>query len=365
MSQSQSPPRHQLEIDAKFRESRLQSLISVNPNTYWAIVIMVLAFSLWDYFADPANWRQAFFVRLFGAILVVATGVYQNLPGRSRSLPLMMKVRLVIAVVTVAIAASTLTSGFGYNVAGLVVIFLTGPYIAVDSRDLLTTNFAAVAALGLVMIGLPLEPFDKVGTGVFVALAIAVSTLLGRVLEASNRRAFSLELELLRDARTDALTGLANRRAVDERGRIELKLSRRTKVPVSVLICDLDHFKSINDRFGHEVGDAALMAVARVLRGALRESDALGRWGGEEFIALLPATAHPGAVEVAERMRAAIAATRFRGIESGVTISIGVASSGEITDPLMEWDLLLKEADQRLYRAKHEGRNRVIADRQA
>jgi len=362
VSQSQSSPSlHQLEIDARFRESRIESLISVNQNTFWAIAIMVPAFSMWDYFADHTNWRKAFAVRLVGALLVVATGLYQKLPGRSRSLPLMVKLRLVIAVLTVAIAASTLHYGFGYNVAGLVVIVLTGPYIAIDSRDLLNTNFAAVAALGVVLLALPLDPFDKVGTAVFVALAVAVSTLLGRVLEASNRRAFTLEQELHRDARTDSLTGLANRRALDERGRIELKMARRTRTPVSVLLCDLDHFKSVNDQYGHEVGDAALMTTADVLRSALRESDALGRWGGEEFIAVLPATGQAGAVEVAERMRAAIAATRFRGLDAGGTISIGVASSGDFTDPLLEWDLLLKEADQRLYRAKRDGRNRVVA----
>jgi len=361
VSQSQPLRPDQLEIDAGFRESRIQSLMSVSPNTFWAMAIMVLAFGMWDYFADEAHWRRAFGVRLVGSLLVVASGVYQKLPGRARSLPSMVKLRLVIAVVTVLIAASMLDGGFGYNVAGLVVIFLTGPYIAIDSRDLLTTNFSAVAALGIVLVALPLEPFDKVGTAVFVALAVAVSTLLGRVLEASNRRAFMLELEQHRDARTDALTGLANRRSIDERGRIELKMARRTRTPVSVLLCDLDHFKSINDRYGHEVGDAALVGTAEVLRNALRESDALGRWGGEEFIAVLPATAERGAVEVAERMRQSIAAKRFPGLESGATISVGVASSGDFTDPLLEWDLLLKEADQRLYRAKRDGRNRVMA----
>ena len=361
MSQSQPLRPDQLEIDAGFRESRIQSLMSVSPNTFWAMAIMVLAFGMWDYFADEAHWRRAFGVRLVGSLLVVASGVYQKLPGRARSLPSMVKLRLVIAVVTVLIAASMLDGGFGYNVAGLVVIFLTGPYIAIDSRDLLTTNFSAVAALGIILVALPLEPFDKVGTAVFVALAVAVSTLLGRVLEASNRRAFMLELEQHRDARTDALTGLANRRSIDERGRIELKMARRTRTPVSVLLCDLDHFKSINDRYGHEVGDAALVGTAEVLRNALRESDALGRWGGEEFIAVLPATAERGAVEVAERMRQSIAAKRFPGLESGATISVGVASSGDFTDPLLEWDLLLKEADQRLYRAKRDGRNRVMA----
>ena len=105
---------------------------------------------------------------------------------------------------------------------------------------------------------------------------------------------------------------------MQERGRVELKRAKRSGAPVSVILCDLDHFKNINDRYGHEAGDAALVQAARVLREALRESDALGRWGGEEFIAVLPATGRATApLEVAERMRIAIERTRLPGLGRG------------------------------------------------
>ena len=294
-------------------------------------------------------------------MLVIATGLFQKLPGKARWLPFLAKVRLTIAVVASAFAATMLDRGYGFGVAGLLVIILTGPYIALDSRDLLKTNIVILAALVPVMLIVSIAPFDMIGTAVFVLLAVAVSSLLGRVLEASNRRAFALELELHRDARTDALTGLENRRSMQERGRVELKRAKRAGQPVSVILCDLDHFKNINDKYGHEAGDKALTNAAAVLRKALRESDALGRWGGEEFIAILPGTDARGAVEVAERMRAAIAATKLEGLSEGTTISLGVASSEQFEDPGVEYDLLIKEADQRLYRAKHEGRDRVIA----
>jgi diguanylate cyclase (GGDEF)-like protein len=254
-----------------------------------------------------------------------------------------------------------LDRGYGFGVAGLVVIFLTGPYIAIDSRDLLRMNVAALAATVVTLFFLPIDQFEMVGTIVFLTLSVVVSSLLGRVLEASNRRAFALEIEQLRDARTDHLTGLDNRRAMQERGRREVKLSARTGAPVSVILCDLDHFKNINDEYGHEAGDDALVKVAQVLRAALRESDALGRWGGEEFIAVLPATSAVGARDVAERMRLAIEATKFDDLDDSSTISLGVATSQDANDPTLEWDLLIKEADQRLYRAKHEGRNRVVS----
>jgi diguanylate cyclase (GGDEF)-like protein len=348
--------------DAEFRDSRLNALISLNLNSFWSIAIILLAFGLWDLFVDPANWRRAFAIRVIGAVIIVATGLFQKRPGKAGWLPLMARVRLVTAAVISVIAAAQLNDGYGFGIAGLIVIMLTGPYSAIDARDLRKTNLAVVIALLPVMLAVPLRRFDVIGTGVFVLLGVAVSMLLGRVLEASHRRAFALEREQHRDARTDALTGLHNRRAMQERGRAEIKRAKRVGTPVSVILCDLDHFKSINDRYGHEAGDITLVQAAGVLREALRESDALGRWGGEEFMAVLPGTDARGAGHVAERMRAAIEATKFGSVAGSTTISLGVATSELVDDPLLEWDLLLKEADQRLYRAKHDGRNRVVAD---
>ena len=355
---SQRPPE---EFEAEFRENRITNLIALNLNTFWSIAIILLAFGAWDAFVDPAHWQSAFTIRVIGAVIVAGTGAFQKLPGRARWLPALAKVRLVVAVLASAMAAATLDRGYGFGVAGLVVIILTGPYVAIDSRDLLRTNVLALAALVGLLFVVPLDRFDRIGTAVFALLAMAVSTLLGRVLEASNRRAFALDLELHRDARTDALTGLANRRGMQERGRVELKRAKRSGAPVSVLLCDLDHFKNINDRFGHEAGDAALVQTAAVLRGALRESDALGRWGGEEFIAVLPATGAAGAAEVAERMRAGIANTIFKDIGEGTTISLGVATLSVVDDPTTAWDALLKEADGLLYQAKNKGRNQVVS----
>jgi diguanylate cyclase (GGDEF)-like protein len=357
------PARFEPAVEAQFRERGTAALIAVNLNTFWSIAIILLGFGLWDVFVDPAHWRSAFGVRVLGAAIVVATGLFQQLPGQSHWMPLLAKVRLVTAVVASAVAATLLEGGYGFGVAGLIVIILTGPYIAIDGRDLLMTNLAVMAALVPVMFTVSLTSFNVIGTVVFVLLAVAVSTLLGRILEISNRRAFALELELQRDARTDSLTGLANRRAMQESGRVELKRAKRAGSPVSVLLCDLDHFKGINDRYGHEAGDAALVQVAGVLRGALRESDALGRWGGEEFIAVLPQTDAAGAAEVAERMRVAIEGTAFVGVRERTTISVGAATSQDVDEPSSAWEGLVKAADQFLYQAKHEGRNRVVSGR--
>lgn len=332
----------------------------MNLDTFWSFVIIILAFSAWDYFADPANWLAAFRVRLAGAVAVAATGLFQKLPGKSDWLPTMAKVRLVIAVVASLVAALMLDRGYGYGVAGVAIILLTGAYSAIDTRDLRITNAIALTAVGIVVFAADLSTFDAVGTMVFAMLAAGVSQLLARVLEASNRRAFTLEQELHHDARTDSLTGLNNRRAMEELGPLELKRAQRSGKPVSVILCDVDHFKSINDRYGHEAGDTVLRITARVLRSALRETDALGRWGGEEFIVVLNDSGVTASGEVAERMRAAVAATKFEGLPDGATISLGVSTLIKVTSPISAWDGLIKEADSLLYQAKKEGRNRVI-----
>ena len=348
------------EIEREFIASRIAGLVAVNSNTFWSIAAVIFGFSAWDWLVDPVNWPAAFRVRVAGTALIVATGLFQKLPGKANWLPFLAKVRLITGVVTAFVAAMMLDRGYAYGVAGIVVIILTGPYLAIDGRDLFATNTAVMVAVILLMVTAPLSTFDAVSTMVFVLLAIAASTLLGRVIETSNRRAFALDLELHRDARTDSLTGLDNRRAMEERGPIEMKRAQRFGTPVSLILCDLDHFKAINDKHGHEAGDAALRTVARVLRGALRETDVLGRWGGEEFMAVLVDTTARPAVEVAERMRAAVSAARFDDLPSGATISLGVSTVDKVTAPGATWDSLIKEADQLLYQAKKEGRNRVI-----
>jgi diguanylate cyclase (GGDEF)-like protein len=361
MSGTQSPEPTPADFDTQFRESRIAGLSAINSNTFWSIAILLLVFVAWDAYADQAHWRSAFQVRLLGVAIVVATGLFQNLPGKARWMPAMAKVRMVTAVVTAALAASMLDRGYGFAMAGVIAILLTGPYIALDVRDLLAMNIAALVALAVVMVAVSLEPFEMIGTAIFVLLAAIVSMLLGRALEVSHRRAFALELELLRDARTDALTRLDNRRAMQERGPLELQRASRTGAPVSLILCDIDHFKAINDRYGHEAGDAVLCSVASTLRAALRATDLLSRWGGEEFLAVLLDTDARRAAEIAERMRAGIAATPLGAVAERATISIGVATRRDVDEVATTWEALLHEADAHLYRAKSAGRNCVIS----
>ncbi len=165
-----------------------------------------------------------------------------------------------------------------------------------------------------------------------------------------------LAMERERQAMTDALTGLANRRAADHALERELARARRQGTPLSVALLDIDHFKSINDRFGHEAGDVVLERIAGVLAREARITDTVARWGGEEFLAVLPGDA-AGATAFCERVRAALASGPLD--EFGrVTLSAGVALVAG-TEGVRE---ALRVADARLYDAKRSGRDRVVGE---
>jgi diguanylate cyclase (GGDEF)-like protein len=167
----------------------------------------------------------------------------------------------------------------------------------------------------------------------------------------------NLALAELRAA-TDALTGLPNRRAIDDHLKRLLAQAGRSLTPMSAILLDLDHFKEINDTYGHERGDEVLAAVGAVLRTELRGGDFAGRNGGEEFIVMLPDTDRAGAMRVAEHLRAAMHALSMPGVKRAVTASFGVAAFPE---DALDGETLLRLADRALYAAKQSGRDRVEA----
>jgi diguanylate cyclase (GGDEF)-like protein len=165
-----------------------------------------------------------------------------------------------------------------------------------------------------------------------------------------------------RQALVDGLTGLANRRAASDALHAEAARAQRLETPLSVVLADLDGFKDVNDEHGHAVGDEVLRAFAEVLRETLRESDVAGRWGGEEFLLLLPGADQEGAVQLADRVRSALAARTIPGVPGlRVTASFGVAEYAGETNT----EQLVAAADSALYRAKRAGKDRVEPAAQA
>ena len=174
-----------------------------------------------------------------------------------------------------------------------------------------------------------------------------------------------LEEKLAALALTDGLTGLANRRAFDEALEREWRRTLREGSQMSLLLLDIDHFKRFNDLYGHQAGDDCLRAVAQAALGAVRQTDTVARYGGEEIALILPRVDGPGAAETAEKVRAAIETLRLTYAESveggeSLTVSIGAATAlARVGGTMRMPESLLLTADNALYKAKHAGRNRV------
>lgn len=262
-------------------------------------------------------------------------------------------------------------------IAGMVVLFTLGFGLAWRVGDRIARSVRALKApaqaLGAGEAVQPPEVHIKEAGEVASALVNAFN-LLQRRTEAleTERNSRQRELERLVAERTealqaaireseslarrDALTGLQNRLSANERLRTEFLRMKRTGHPYTALLMDIDHFKRVNDTYGHETGDQVLQSVAEILQGSIRATDFVARFGGEEFLVLLPETGAEGALTIAEKIRAAVAEQDFPGVKR-VTISVGGAcASSEDTNE----DEAVRRADAALYEVKEHGRNRVL-----
>lgn len=231
-----------------------------------------------------------------------------------------------------------------------------GPWLLLRASALLL----AACALTSAALGFPVNvvtPMSVIGACIplLVAYPLAVSGVAYRLaskLARQNRRLDEL-------GHTDGLTGLANRRQCFALAETELARHYRTGRPAALLILDIDHFKDINDRYGHPMGDEVLCAVAETLRKCCRETDTPARYGGDEFLLMLPETDLRGAEEAARRIRRQLETMAFRNAPGlRCTVSLGAAEAGR---EIANVDLWVQQADAALYRAKAAGRNRFMA----
>jgi diguanylate cyclase (GGDEF)-like protein len=232
-----------------------------------------------------------------------------------------------------------------YVLGGLILLFFLGylAFFRMKQGAPFTTPEALIAAIFFL-------------GAVFVLLVCMLAYRTTREI----RRVCILEQETI----TDPLLGIHNRRFLDQRLEEELLRARRHRLDLTLLMVDLDHFKRVNDTHGHPIGDRVLQHVARLLKGGLRQTDVLARFGGEEFVILLPHTPEPDAAQLAERLRAVVEETPLplpsQGDHGGLlrmTASIGSAC---LQPGDRDAGTLLARADKALYLAKQGGRNRVV-----
>ena len=261
-------------------------------------------------------------------------------------------------------------SGLPWAISGALVVLLATVVYAVINRALVTVALVWVGVRGSALLGGKDDNLVELATlclGGLVSLALihepwlAVLSLVPMI--TLQRGAMVRELEDY--ATVDSKTGLLNAVALEHLGQREIARAERESTALAVLIVDIDRFKLVNDRYGHLVGDSVLKGVGRALTMGLREYDTVGRFGGEEFVAILPAAQEAEALVVAERLRAHVEALRVADLDhravdatdDRLSVSIGVSCYG--THGLAMSDLLFA-ADTALYRAKADGRNRVV-----
>lgn len=365
---------------------------SVNARHLRMATLVVLAlnlmhmtvFGLWHTGATPteATWAQRILWAHAG-MAVLMTREAWTLKTRPDSpqahhLPVITAAAVLLWSVALTLADQSMTTNISAYLnasAGVAITLLLRPVQALALYAL--SGMVLAWGLGLVSPGHTTLLTNQLNVATASVLALMVSVLLWRrfvqteLLQQALARSNHLlaqqhaELEIL--ATRDPLTGLLNRREFLHRARQELARTRRDHTPLSILMLDLDHFKNVNDRFGHPAGDAVLRHMASLMVQSVRSTDLLARWGGEEFVVLLPNTDAPSALVLADKLRLKLADTPtiwkpdHTPIPIALTTSIGLSSlQPGHTASMAELDALLSQADQALYAAKHAGRNRVV-----
>ena len=319
---------------------------------------LTVAFAGWDYMIDAPRWVSNLPLRLGGSMVI--GGLAGLLPARMKpdSFDHLALAFSVCYALFLTLVLSRLNQGLTLGMPCLSVFLTLSSFLLTESRRL-PWLLTVLVVVGLASWWIGLDPLILGSHLIVLTMNLASGGVLAFLLEATARREFHLEQALARDASTDALTGLLNRRAMEALLDSESSRSLRYRRQLSVVLIDIDHFKHVNDTWGHNVGDEVLRHVAQTCLRGLRTSDALGRWGGEEFLALLPETTLQEAHQLAERLRVTIEQTPS--YQAGQTIWVTISAGLTSFAPGQRWQETYALADTALYRAKNEGRNRCLA----
>lgn len=343
-----------------WRASRLNDALSA-PVGIGALAMF--SFLLWDWLLDPTQFLTCVAIRTVGTCAMLwCAWIYRTTRLSPRALQAVGMLAVSAGTVTIALTQFVMKDGFLYGPAGLALFPTVSAVVVTRARQAPLVNLPGFVLVLVLLSILGIDGFVRFNVVMFVATGIFASFILALALEHTARYGFRLELKLEEQAHIDPLTGIANRRRLEDRAREEVERARRFNRPLSLMIMDLDHFKGVNDRHGHPFGDKVLRTLAEVGRVNLRQTDLFARVGGEEFVVLMPETNADMAAQIAERLRRQLSAAPVIDgeVAASVTISIGIAAYGADA-PSME--MLMAQADRALYAAKAQGRDRVVIGR--
>lgn len=333
-------------------ESEIRQLLPVlGPLFGWGVIL----FGLWDYWIDPAHALTTVSVR----IILVFIGSVAYLPTELRWTPVQRCGYIYgTHACAIIICEFLLKDGFLYGIAGIVACVFTVSVVTLRLRTFLlilsvpSLLFVVLSAISTTLLGF-------VNNLMLYIFSVSLAGIVMLVIRTFRQRAFLFEKKLLNISRHDSLTGANNRSYLSELAEREIALAERHGRTLAVAMLDIDHFKQVNDTYGHDTGDKVIQSLVNTCIDNLRVIDHFGRLGGEEFACILPETEESEAMLCAERLRRSIEAIRIETPQGRIqfTVSIGVAIRAATHSG---WSALLRDADVALYRAKREGRNRVV-----
>lgn len=347
-------PQFSPELEEQFRRKHESDMDEILPTIGPLFSLVVLLFTPWDFLIDPVNAPRSALARVVFIALCSIAYRKNRIPWtptqRSEFIYCMQAFAIIVG-------QYFLSDGFRLGQVGASGGMFILAIIASGPRAFIWSALPPLILYGgLTAVVLPRFEFLNGMLFYMLAFNIALASML--IIRYLRRKAFYLEAELAQRASHDSLTGLFNRGYLNELGVRETALAQRHGRPLAIAMLDIDHFKVINDTFGHDVGDLALKALARTCRESIRQIDHIGRFGGEEFICIMPETEQAEALACAERLRENVEALHIdtpRGVVR-FTISIGVALYDA---ERMDWESLVKDADTAMYCAKQGGRNCV------
>lgn len=361
IAQAISLPRLEGELRERFLAIQADRSLPIVRMAYIAAAVLMLLFIGWDALIDTSAVPRTLPVRAACSVAFVALFLFARARGAVTRLNMLNVLASLVAGFGISIVLGMLPRGFDFGAAGLTMVVFAGVAVTPTWRHTSFGGLVVMASANGVMLLTGQGWFTYAQVDGYLLTSVVLAGLLSYFLEQRHLRAFLLESELQRQATTDMLTGAANRRHFMDTAQREIERARRYGNKLSMLMLDIDHFKRVNDTYGHAVGDEVLRQLPKTVTPLLRKLDFMGRLGGEEFAILLVETDGDAAAIVAERLRKGLQGVEVRtmGVQLHFTVSIG-CTEVRVKDQGEDVKAALERADEALYRAKDSGRNKVV-----